>query len=132
MRSPCKPPTTTHTFILGVLTTITAPLVTIRVLHSMAAITITNPALNAATSIATVLLMSATFGLGWRRSILGARAERADFIQRISQLEKRVEDAENAAWWGTAVPEDDVERTVELGPTVVAFRHRESRQRGAS
>lgn len=132
MDSHSKPPTSIHTFFLGVLTTLAVPLVITRVLHATCVITITNPAANASTSIATVLAVSAAFSVGWRRSVLHSRAEQAVLIDRISVLEKRVEEAENAAWWGSPNQEAEPERTVESEPNVVAFRHRESRQRGAS
>ena len=125
MRSPCKRPTATYDYLLGVLTTITIPLVAFRVLYAAGLFPITDAVLNAGTSIGTVLFMSATFGLAWRRSILHGRAERAELIALIGELEKRVSETENAVWWGTPqAPED--ERTVEPDPTVVAFRHRKS------
>lgn len=86
-----KPPTATYTVLLGVLSTITAPLVALRVLVAMGVMAIADQTTNAATSIATVLAMSSAFGIGWRRSVLRSRAERANLIQRIDVLETRTE-----------------------------------------
>lgn len=125
MHSPCKRPTPMYDFLLGVVTTITLPLVAFRVAVSMALVPTPTSMLNAATSVGTVVFLSAAFGLGWRRSVLRSRAERAELVERIDVLEKRVTETENAAWWGTPIQEADAERTVEAD-TVVPFRHRRS------
>lgn len=133
MHHPKPPHLATHTFALGVLTAITAPLVTARILSSVRVLDIAGTPASPVLTITTITLLAATFSLGWRRSVLNARIERAELIERIAYLEKRVEDAENAAWWGTSEQDTDLEKTIELGPTVVPFvRDRPSRQRGAS
>lgn len=86
-----KPPSSTHTLLLGVLSTVAAPLVVLRVLVAMGAITITSRTTNAGTAVATVLAMAGAFGIGWRRSVLRSRADRENLIQRIDVLETRVE-----------------------------------------
>lgn len=126
MHSPCKRPTSTYDYVLGVLSTITVPLVATRVIVATGAVTITNQLANAGTSIATVVFMAGTFGLAWRRTVLRNRADRAELEQRIDELEKRVAETENAAWWGTPPVEAEPERTVEPGRTVVPFPHRKS------
>jgi hypothetical protein len=126
VQNPCKRPTPIYDFLLGVLTTVAVPLVATRILVAMELVTIRNPVMNASTAIATVVFVCASLGLGWRRSVLRSRTERGELIARIDELEKRVAETENAAWWGTPAQEADAERTVELEPTVVPFRHRRS------
>ena len=126
MQNPCKRPTPTYDFLLGVLTTVAVPLVATRILVAMELVTVRNPVVNASTSIATVVFVCAALGLGWRRSVLHSRTERGELIARIDQLEKRLTETENAAWWGTPAQEVEAERTVELDSTVVPFPHRRS------
>jgi hypothetical protein len=132
VHSPCKATTPTYDFLLGVVTTVAVPLVAFRLALSMGLVAVADRATNVATALAAIAFFAGALCMAWRRSVVRARRERAALVNRVDELEKRVEEAENAAWWGTPTAEADLERTVELGPTVVAFRHRESRQRGAS
>jgi hypothetical protein len=123
--------TFTYDFFLGVVATIAAPLITYRIAYSMGLVDISDRLTNVATAVSAIAFFAGALCLAWRRSVLRGRRERAVLTNRIDELEKRVEEAENAAWWGTP-PSEDMERTVELGPNVRPFRHRESRQRGVS
>lgn len=121
--NPCKR-LALYDFLLGILTTIGIPLFAYRILVAAYVIHTPTPLLNAGTSLATGILLPGAVGLAWRRSVLRNRAERAEMLTLISELERRVSDTENAVWWGTNEPE--AERTVEVEDNVRPLRHRKS------